>query len=156
MPLVLYHGRDIWQVPSSLSGLLGHIAPALQPYVPDFQYHLIDLSRYAEEEIKGHVLIRVGLLLFKYVFRPDYREKIPAILRLLRELVEKKTGMQYIETVLRYIFNTVEGMDVDELNPIVEQNLSTDKGELVMTLDAKGHPAGLVGGYSRADGGRVR
>jgi hypothetical protein len=43
-------------------------------------------------------------LLLKHVFHQDYREKIPEVLRLLRELIEKKTGMQYIETMLRYIF----------------------------------------------------
>ena len=83
---------------------------------------------------EGHVLIKVGLLLLKHVFRQDYLEKIPEVLGLLRELIEKKTGMQYIETVLRYIFHTVEGMGVDDLKPIVDENLSEEKGGWIMTL----------------------
>jgi len=137
IPLVLYHGRDPWHVEGSLSGLLSSKNPKLQQYVPDFRYHLIDLSRYADEDIKGHVLVRVGMLLLKHVFRADYRERIPESLKLMRELIEKKTGMQYIETVLRYIFHTVEGMDVEDLKPVVERNLSKDTGEWMMTLAEK-------------------
>ncbi len=71
------------------------------------------------------------------IFRPDYVESIPKILKVLRELVEKKTGMEYIESVLRYIFHTVEEMGVEELKPIVAENLSSEKGEWVMTLAEK-------------------
>jgi len=86
IPIVLYHGRDIWHAPLMLSGLLG------------------------------------------------------------KELIEKKTGMAYIETVLRYIFHTVEGMSVDELKPVVEQNLSIEKGGLIMTLAEKIRDEGIQQG----------
>ena len=115
----------------------------------DFRYQLIDLSSFEDEEIKGHVLIKVGLLLLKHVFRQDYREKIPEVLKLLRELVEKKTGMQYIETVLRYIFHTVEGMGVDDLKPIVEENLSEEKGRWIMTLAEKVRNEGIEQGIQQ-------
>ena len=149
IPVVLYHGRDAWHVPASLMGLLGDTAPELRRYVPDFYYFLVDLSTYGDEEIKGHVLVRAGMLLLKHVFRPDYRERIPEILKLLRELVEKKTGMQYIEAVLRYIFHTVEGMGVEELKPIVEQNLSSEKGEWIMTLAEKIKDEGIQQGIQQ-------
>ena len=115
----------------------------------DFRYQLIDLSSFEDEEIKGHVLIKVGPLLLKHVFRQDYREKIPEVLKLLRELVEKKTGMQYIETVLRYIFHTVEGMGVDDLKPIVEENLSEEKGRWIMTLAEKVRNEGIQQGIQQ-------
>jgi len=72
-----------------MSGLLGDVDSELQMYIPDFRYQLIDLSSFEDEEIKGHVLIKVGMLLLKNVFRQDYREKIPEVLGLLRELIEK-------------------------------------------------------------------
>jgi hypothetical protein len=131
------------------AGALGDVEPVLRVYVPEFCYQLIDLSRYDDEEIKGAVMTRVGLLLLKAVFSPDYREKIPGILSLLKELIEKKTGMAYIETVLRYIFHTVEGMSVDELKPVVEQNLSIEKGGLIMTLAEKIRNEGIQQGIQQ-------
>ena len=98
---------------------------------------------------EGHVLIKVGLLLLKNVFRQDYREKIPEVLELLRELIEKKTGMQYIETVLRYIFHTVEGMGVDDLKPIVDEKLSEEKGGWIMTLAEKVRNEGIEQGIQQ-------
>ena len=98
---------------------------------------------------EGHVLIKVGLLLLKHVFRQDYREKIPEVLELLRELIEKKTGMQYIETVLRYIFHTVEGMGVDDLKPIVDEKLSEEKGGWIMTLAEKVRNEGIEQGIQQ-------
>jgi predicted transposase YdaD len=74
------------------------------------------------------------MLLFKYVFQPDYRERLPGIFALMRTLVEKETGMQYIETVIRYVLSTVENMGAEDLKTVVEQTLSPEKGELVMTL----------------------
>ena len=149
IPIVLYHGRDVWHASLKLSGLLGDVEPVLRVYIPEFCYQLIDLSRYGDEEIKGAVMTRVGLLLLKAVFSSDYREKIPGILSLLKELIEKKTGMAYIETVLRYIFHTVEGMSVDELKPVVEQNLSIEKGGLIMTLAEKIRDEGIQQGVQQ-------
>ena len=83
------------------------------------------------------------------IFRPDYVESIPKILKVLRELVEKKTGMEYIESVLRYIFHTVEEMGVEELKPIVAENLSSEKGEWVMTLAEKIKNEGIQQGIQQ-------
>jgi hypothetical protein len=70
---------------------------------PDFSFILFDLSKYSDDQIKGAVLSKVGVLLFKHVFTPGYEEKLPEILGLLKALLEKQTGLQYIETIIRYI-----------------------------------------------------
>ena len=49
----------------------------------------------------------------------DFAQKLPGILYLLPSLVEKETGMQYIEIVLRYILSTVEDMGTRELKEMV-------------------------------------
>ncbi|WP_246294196.1 hypothetical protein [Desulfobacter latus] len=40
---------------------------------------------------------RVILLLFKHIRDPDLRQKLPGILALMRKLMEKDTGLQYLE-----------------------------------------------------------
>jgi hypothetical protein len=79
-------------------------------------------------------MFQATMLLFKYVFRPDYQERLPGIFALLRAPLAKETAMEYIETVLRYVLNTVENMSAEEVKSMVEQSLSAEKGELVMAL----------------------
>lgn len=77
----------------------------------------------------------MALLLLKNVFDPGFLEKLPGILSLLRELlVEKETGMQYLETVIRYVFNAADGITVEGLGKMVSTSLTKDKEEVVMTL----------------------
>ncbi|MEA3415137.1 MAG: Rpn family recombination-promoting nuclease/putative transposase [Thermodesulfobacteriota bacterium] len=68
--------------------------------MPDFQYLLWDASTYNDEEIKGSVVLRVTLLIMKYIFREDLSGHLPGILRLMKDLSKKQTGIEYIETVL--------------------------------------------------------
>ena len=62
------------------------------------------------------------------------RGAVAGTLALLRALLAKETAMEYIETVLRYVLNTVENMSAEEVKSMVEQSLSAEKGELVMAL----------------------
>jgi hypothetical protein len=109
----------------------------LTAYIPDFSFILFDLSKYSDDRIKGAVLSRVGVLLFKHVFTPGYEEKLPEILGLLKALLEKQTGLQYIEIIIRYILRTAENMTATDLKKMVEENLSVDQGEMTMTLAEK-------------------
>ena len=92
IPLVLYHGEGIWRYGSSFRDLFHHPAE-MGPFIPDFGYVLWDASGYRDEEIKGHVVLRVALLLLKYIFREDLRDRAPEILGLLRELSGKRSGL---------------------------------------------------------------
>ena len=53
-------------------------------------------------------MARVAMLLFKHIFDPQVRDKLPAIFSLLLEAVEKQTVPQYFETVFRYIVNNID------------------------------------------------
>jgi hypothetical protein len=44
----------------------------------------------------------------------------------LKALLEKQTGLQYIETNILYILNTAENIAVPNLKKIVEENLSAE------------------------------
>jgi hypothetical protein len=91
----------------------------------------------------------VGLLLFKHVFTPGYEEKLPEILSLLKALLEKQTGMQYIETILRYILNTADNLGVADLKHMVEANLSFTQGEVIMTLAERIKQEGIQQGIQQ-------
>jgi hypothetical protein len=78
-----------------------HKNSALRQYVPDFEYHLIDLSAFDETEIKGEVFLRVGLLLLKYIFSTGLLPRLPRILALLP--LPEQSAVEYLRTVLYYL-----------------------------------------------------
>ena len=108
-------------------------ASLLLAYVSDFEYVMLDLTQYSDTEIKGLVLSRVVMLLFKHISDPDIMEKLPAIFSLMQEIVEAEDGLRYLEVVLRYVANTLDMSD-EEIKSVVETSVSKGKGESIMTL----------------------
>jgi hypothetical protein len=97
---------------------------------------LWDASGYPDEDIKGAITLRIALLIFKYIFRPALRDRIPGILGLFRELVTKRTGMEYLETVLRYILNAAPAGNIsyEDLKAAVDEALPQRGGEIMLTI----------------------
>ncbi len=150
IPLVLYHGRS-GRAPAGtrLASLLDGPIEALAAYIPDFSYELYDLNRFSDEQIKGTVMAKVAMLLFKHIFDPQVRDKLPAVLALLANLAEKQTAGQYLETVFRYIINNIDDVSADELTDIVKDSLSAKQGEMVMTLAEKLRKEGFEKGIQQ-------
>jgi predicted transposase/invertase (TIGR01784 family) len=138
IPLVLFHGKSPW--PSDrirFSSLLSGPTNLLSAYIPDFSFVLYDLARFPDDEIKGTIMARVVMMMYKYIFDPNLADKLPGIFSLMRELMEKETGLQHLETVLRYLFNTVDHISTDDIKTIVSQSLSDREGDFIMTLAEK-------------------
>jgi predicted transposase/invertase (TIGR01784 family) len=64
IPMFLYHGQGRWK-DTKFSDIMDDSASLLAAYVPDFEYVMLDLTQYSDAEIKGAVLSRVVMLLFK-------------------------------------------------------------------------------------------
>lgn len=99
LPLVVYHGRQCWQVARQFSALFD-LPEVLRPYLPEFRYHLADLSQYSEADIKARVaravILQVGLLSLKNIYAEDVGEQLEKIIRLALTLLEQRTGLEYI------------------------------------------------------------
>jgi predicted transposase/invertase (TIGR01784 family) len=132
VPVVIYHGQARWRVSPHFGGLFD--APeALASFVPDYYYWLCDLSRYSDEEIRGEVILRVGLLLLKYVFRDEMRDRYREILALLQGLSDSRTALAYLETVLRYLSQATKKISGEELREAVEE-IFPEGGALMATI----------------------
>ena len=109
--------------------------PALRAYVPACVYHLIDLSEYPDDQLRGAVLLQTALLTLKYIFRDELRQRVPEILALLRDLEQSSNGLDYIRTLLRYLAQAakIDRLSPDELCRAVTQTLSSG-GELMLTI----------------------
>lgn len=133
-PWLLYHGKKNWNAPERFSGLFdGDLGPTLS-FISDFQYLLFDLTRFSDEEIRGTILVRVVLMMFKYVFDPLFEDKLPGIFRLFSDLLRQETGLQTLETLLRYLIANIEAMGVEKFKEIVGQSMSEKQGDTVMAF----------------------
>jgi predicted transposase YdaD len=102
IPLLVCHARKEWpENTERLSSLLSRPVDELAGYIPDFAFELYDLHRYSDDQIKGTIMSRVILLLFKHIRDPDLPQKLPGILALMQKLMEKETGLQWLEVVIR-------------------------------------------------------
>ena len=119
IPVVVYHGSATWRVGLNFGALFGGPEP-LRAYWPEFRYQLCDLSAYSDEAIKGEVILRVGLLLLKHIFWDDFEERLPDILALLRDLKDRTTALEYLETILRYVALGTDKMTKEGLQRAVE------------------------------------
>ena len=147
IPLLICHGRRAWPKDRvDFASLFEGPVDILRAYVPDFRFELYDLRQYSDDEIRGTIMARVVLLLFKHVFDADLMDKLPGILGLMRELMSRKTGLQYLEVVLRYLFSTVDDVTTDQLKQVVEKALSAQEGEYIMTLAEKLRMEGRIEG----------
>ena len=122
LPLVVYHGRQKWQVAHEFSALF-EVPDILRPYLPEFRYHLADLSQYSDEEIKTRieraVILQIGLLSLKYIYAEDVGQQLAKIIRLIYELLDQETATAYIQTVLRYMAAGSDKLSQEDLKTIV-------------------------------------
>ena len=145
IPIVIYHGTPRWKVDKRFIGLF-NCPEALKCFLPDFTYALCDISGFSDDEIRGVVILKSTLLLLKYILRDELRDHLPRILGLLRELTGKKTGMEYLETVLTYVSRGTDRVDEDDVRRAVEEAFPIIGGELMPTLAEKWIEQGMQQG----------
>ena len=158
IPLLICHARKEWSEDTvRLTSLLSGPVDDLAGYIPDFGFELYDLHRFSDDQIKGTIMSRVMLMLFKYIFKPELQHKLPEIFSLLRTLMEKETGLQYLETVIRYLASVLdeEDLSLQQIKEMAEQAISKETGGYIMTLAEKlrkeGEERGLVEGEKRGE-----
>ena len=134
VPVVVYHGAATWRVSRQFADEVED-APALRAYVPACVYHLIDLSDYRDDELRGAVMLQTALLTLKYIFRDELSERLPEILGLLRDLAQSSKGLDYVRTLLRYLAQaaSIDRLSGDQLRQAVTQTLSGGD-ELMLTI----------------------
>jgi len=133
IPMVVYHGKGRWKVGLAFRDLF-ELPDVLGRLVPNFDYLLCDLTRYSDEEIKGAVLVRVCLLLLKHIFSEDLPEKLPGILGLLKGLSDQRSGLEYLETVLRYVGSGTDQIKREEMIREVKHIFEEPGGDIMATL----------------------
>lgn len=98
IPVLIYHGNATWPH-QSLEAQMAKMHPALHPYLPEFDYVLIDLSRLDDEQILN--------------FRSQF-------LSLSASLLKYHDGNKHVEFVRRHIIDILTNVPESYLRTIVE------------------------------------
>jgi predicted transposase/invertase (TIGR01784 family) len=130
IPVVVYHGRTRWHVARNFGALIAGDA-TLRQYTPEFEYHLVDLSVLSDEEIKGVVFLRVGLLLLKHIFRKRLWSQLPLILGLLP--APEQSALAYIQTSMYYVGYVTGQVTADKFKEVLYAAFPA-MGEQVMQM----------------------
>jgi Domain of unknown function (DUF4351) len=96
---------------------------------------LTDLSHLSDEEIKGEVILCLGLWILKYIFRGELSKQLPRLMELLPDLIRQPGGLEFLEIMLRYLSTAAPQLEEDELRRAVVQALP--EGERIMASIAE-------------------
>jgi hypothetical protein len=142
LPMVLYHGKEKWKHGTEFKSIVEDLK-GWEKYQVNFTYTLFDFSTYNDKEIKGGIIIQLFTLLFKYINRDDFEEKLYSIIELLAELMKKKTALEYVEVVLLYLLSGVKKIKLDEIEKILDTVNSKEGlqmlGTIAEQLERKGY-----------------
>ncbi len=149
IPIVVYHGRTRWKIGLEFFDLFDDLPEELKSFAPGFQYLLCDLSRYSDEEIKGAVRLKAAFILLRHIFLEDLRERLPEIIKLLESLVDKRSGLEYLETVLRYVASGSDQIKEEDIESAVREVLREKGGDIMPTVAEKWIEQGMQQGMQQ-------
>ena len=154
IPIVIYHGEANWNINSTLGELIkGYkdLPKDVQKYIPDYEYLLYDLSKFTDEEIKGKVINKIVMTTLRDTFTKNNEGIIESLYRTLihfAELEDQQTGIEYFETLMRYIFSARVDLSKKDVNKILSKIETTypEGSEVVMTLAERFREEGMEEG----------
>lgn len=161
IPLLIYHGKDRWNAENTLGNIIKgyEVLPNdVKRYIPNYEYLLYDISRYTDDEIKGNAYLRIMLTVLRDIFTKDEAEIYKTFMKAveyIKELENKQSGIEYFETMMRYIFSARTDLTKETANEIMSKLETTypEGSELLMTLAQafreEGKEEGIMKGMER-------
>jgi len=139
IPVVIYHGKNKWKKQSIIDYFSENtkveIPNELKQFLPSFEYILIDLGTYSDEEIRKNfslVSLQTSLLLMKKIFEKKLENELYSIFLSFKELLKTDKGKRIFQTLLLYLYYATK----IEMNKIMEtmNNISLEAQQETLTL----------------------
>lgn len=141
LPLLIYHGTREWTISlrfaRHLAGLADPASPlaqAMQPYIPDFKPHFVNLTNLSDAEIRGEVVTRLFVLVLKHIFTEGLGGHLDEILALAAEVMGQPSGMEMVVALLRYIGRAGRAVEADDVASKFVELLPKEGGVLMKTM----------------------
>jgi len=144
IPVVVYNGPGEWKVRKLAQSFPG-IPAALQPFLPDFAFLLLDLAREPVEPLRERFRqrpVRMAMELMRAIFSP---EEVKALMERLTPddgPMDRDLALRFLRVVLRYIFKR-SGTTVREalalaLHPETREQSMTMEEEILQRGEQRG------------------
>jgi len=117
IPVVIYHGSSSWNATTHFQGQFNCLSESIKPYIPEFNYVLVDLTQISDDEIeqkaKDTPFLMASLMIMKLVALHD----IEGIIRIA--VIISLSEEERIILIL-YLFYTLD-VDQDTMQRIVKE-----------------------------------
>lgn len=159
IPVIFYHGKQRWRK-KPFKEYFEQIDEAFNPYIPIFDYYLVDLNEYSDEfvfALKAGFLVN-SLIAFKHKGETDYVKKHfrDIFVNLESRQIDESTKLftltlsAYIVTTTSLTANDVIDLS-DKMPKKVKRNIMTGYESLIEMGKKQGIEQGIEIGTKRAD-----
>jgi hypothetical protein len=156
-PLVVHHSRTGWKAASKFSEMIDLDAPLLaqaRPFLPDFHFALLDLSREDDRSLQARLTTDIGrlvvLTLKHAAYDADFLERLAHWTDLIERIVRAPGGLSAWSSAIHYLLEVTE-LSVDAVCDVLESG-GTGASEVLMSTAEKLRAEGRLDGEAR---GRV-
>ena len=139
IPIVLYNGKEKWNS-KPLYDYFPYVDDTLRCYIPEFDYLLLDLSNYTDEEIADNLfqraILETAMLLMKNIFNDEKLENnLENYLEISKLYLKGEKGLKFLKSFILYIYNAGE-MEVDSIIEKISK-ISKEGGDITMSTATK-------------------
>ncbi|WP_041341189.1 Rpn family recombination-promoting nuclease/putative transposase [Runella slithyformis] len=134
IPIVIYHGKNRWRYQSFPQYFKG-LDTDLIRFLPDFNYLLLDISQFSDEQITGfsNKFLALSWILLKNSRTKSYLLNITNTFVELIKAIESAGDMSYVRSVFLYVISTNEHLTKQNIVEIL-QNISTQTNNVTMSI----------------------
>jgi predicted transposase/invertase (TIGR01784 family) len=159
IPIILYHGKEEWKMRSLFDYFEG-LDDVLKAFIPNFEYHLTDLSAYNDD-----ALLEMGIgkllnifLAMRHIRNVNYiKENFDKLFIYAESYIKNEEGKNFLYTLFVYLLknNEFSGEDIEHIvtkvnEPIKDFTMST-YDQLIAKGKFEGKLEGKIEGKIEAD-----
>lgn len=146
-PMVIYHAERPYPYSTDIRDLVDAPKELVDRYFLK-PFHLIDLAKIDDQELKRHAWAGALEFALKHIFARDILPYLEDIAQLLHR-IDQSGGRDYILIVLQYILERGQVADVHSFFDLINNKVSPDVKENFMTLAEKLELRGELRGEQR-------
>ncbi len=131
IPMVLYNGSDNWTVPLEFKGML-NTAGVLAEHIVNFEYILLDVNRYDEEELLGlsNLIGSVFYLDQDVESLEEIQKRLQALFESAKNLSEEEAAL--FQDWLWHIYSKrFPKEQQEEIKKVIKQSKRTEVGNMI-------------------------
>ena len=135
IPLVFYHGREMWNIPVNFTQALGlpiELRELLREYLPDFSYVLYNLKDQDINQMIASLSLKAILYIMKNIWDMINESEIEQLFVTFRDLFQDNSGIKIIEKLLIYLYSNSE-IEPETVKSVISRVISPDEGDIAMT-----------------------